>query len=36
MAGDATRSRKIEVGYFAQHQIDELTRPRRPTSTSPT
>src|ERR1700749_4748589 len=24
MAGDVTRSRKLVVGYFAQHQLDEL------------
>ena len=30
MAGEVTRAAKLKVGYFAQHQVDELESMRRP------
>ena len=32
MEGSIRRSQKMEVGFFAQHQVDDLDEPRRPTA----
>jgi ATP-binding cassette subfamily F protein 3 len=33
MSGDMVRARKLNCGYFAQHQLDELDRARTPVET---